>query len=136
MDTAGSEVTAIADGVITFANPINYPGFVIIVQHTLLDGQTIYSVYAHLDSPLEVSTGQVVSRGQRLGTVLHQAYDGRYPTYHDPYDSHLHFEIRHFADGSQVPCGSSAPGPGYSYPNHPDNVPSLSNGYTDPTNFL
>lgn len=70
-------------------------------------------------------------RGQRLGTVLDQSDN-----------SHLHWEIRYFADGNNIypnypNCnGASAPGRGYTYPEHPDNFPSSTAGYTDPFTFV
>jgi murein DD-endopeptidase MepM/ murein hydrolase activator NlpD len=141
LNTMGSEVTAIADGVVTFADrTMVYPGRVVIIRHTLPSAQIIYSVYAHLDyEGLAVDLGQTVYRGQRLGTVLDQVYDGRYPQYHpEGYDSHLHFEIRYFGDGTHIyepQCAGSMPGRGYTYPDHPDDFPA-SGGYTDPNNFL
>jgi murein DD-endopeptidase MepM/ murein hydrolase activator NlpD len=139
-DTAGSEVTAIANGVVTFADPdFDYPGRVVVIRHILPTSQIIYSVYAHLNSPLEVSAGQTVYGGQLLGKVLPQAYDGLYPEYHpEGYDSHLHFEIRYFADGTHIYepyCAGSIPGWGYTYRDHPDDFPATG-GYTDPNNFL
>ena len=60
LDTAGAEVTAIADGKVTYADQtMDYPGRVVIIQHTLPSLQTIYSVYAHLDpDSLTVNLGK------------------------------------------------------------------------------
>lgn len=128
----GAEVTAVADGTVIWAQPINYPGRVVIISHTNpLLPQTTYSVYSHLAEPLNVQVGNVVERGQRLGTVLNQADE-----------SHLHWEIRYFVDGNNIypnypACnGASAPGRGYTYPEHPDNFPSSTTGYTDPFMFV
>ena len=139
--TFGAEVTSVADGKVLFANPINYPGRVVIIQHLLPSGQNVYSMYGHIGN-LAVSSGQIVTRGQRLGTVIYQPYTGRYPEYHPSGDdSHLHFEIRYFYDGSNIytdypACNGIIPGRGYTYPDHPDNFPAPGAGYTDPTTFL
>ncbi|HRJ43185.1 MAG TPA: M23 family metallopeptidase, partial [Caldilineaceae bacterium] len=89
----GAEVTAVADGTVIWAQPINYPGRVVVVSHTdPLLPQTTYSVYSHLTDPLDVQAGDSVLRGQKLGTVLYQINN----------NSHLHWEIRYFADGSNI----------------------------------
>ena len=96
----GTEVTAVADGTVIWAQAINYPGRVVIISHTdSLLPQTTYSVYSHLDPmTLAVQAGQTVTRGQKLGTVLYQTDN----------NSHLHWEIRYFSDGSNI------------YPNYPN----------------
>ena len=139
--TAQAEVTAMADGIVMYIN-YNFPGGILLIEHSLPpDGvKKIYSVYGHLNpNSLTVSKNQVVTRGQRLGTVLKQYYDGRYTPYHD--DSHLHFEMRYFYNASniynQADCNGYLPGRGYTYPQHPDNFPpSLSLHYTDPVGYL
>ncbi len=141
--TAGAEVTAAAAGKVVYANPdINYPGLVVILAHESADG-TLYSVYAHLDdNSLEVSEGDTVARGQRLGTVLKQRYTGRFPALHPSGDdSHLHFEIRKFLNarsiyGSAPDCNGLVAGRGYTYPNHPDSFPAAGKGYLDPATVL
>lgn len=142
--TAGAEVTAVADGQVAFADPtMNYPGLVVIIEHTLASGQKVYSVYAHLDdSSLEVEAGQMVSRGQRLGEVMYQDYTGRYPEYHPSGDdSHLHYELRSFYNGRDIypahpSCNGLIPGRGYSYPESPNDFPAPEAGYTDPASFI
>jgi murein DD-endopeptidase MepM/ murein hydrolase activator NlpD len=146
--TQGAEVTAVADGQVVYANPLtNYPGLVIIVEHRLPpdDGpERIYSVYSHIDdTSLAVVEGQMVSRGDRLGAVLRMRYTGRYPQYNPSGedDSHLHFEMRYFLDGSAIyedyaACNGIAPGRGYTYPLHPDLFPGEGYGYTDPISFI
>ena len=143
--TEGAEVTAVADGRVVYANPFtNYPGLVVIVEHRLPSEEKIYSVYSHLDdNSLAVTAGDVVTRGQRLGTVLHMRYTGRYPEDNPSGDddSHLHFEIRHFYDARNIytfypACNGSTPGRGYTYPEHPDDFPTPDVGYTDPSTFI
>lgn len=142
--TAGAEVTAVADGQVAFADPtMNYPGLVVIIEHTLASGQKVYSVYAHLeDSSLEVEAGQIVSRGQRLGEVMYQDYTGRYLEFHPTGDdSHLHYELRNFYNGRDIypaypHCNGLIPGRGYTYPETPDDFPTSEAGYTDPASFI
>jgi murein DD-endopeptidase MepM/ murein hydrolase activator NlpD len=142
--TVGAEVTAVADGIVAFADPnMNYPGLVVIIEHALASGQKIYSVYAHLDdSSLEVEAGQIVRRGQRLGEVMYQDYTGRYPEYHPSGDdSHLHYELRDFYSGrniyaNQPGCNGLIPGRGYTYPEIPDNFPASEPSYNDPMAFI
>ncbi len=139
--TAHAEVTAVADGIVKYI-VYNFPGAVILVRHRLPpDGkQKIFSLYGHLDpNSVQVSVGQVVERGQTLGTILLQYYDGHYTDLHD--DSHLHFEIRDFYDGSNIYpdypyCNGYIPGRGYTYPQVPDDFPSDIVHYTDPIAFI
>lgn len=137
-----ADVTVVADGVVKYIG-FNFPGAVIIIEHSLPpDGQQkIYSLYGHLDpNSVLVSVNQNVSRGQKLGTVMQQFFDGRYTDYHD--DSHLHFEMRYFYDASNIyinypNCNGYLPGRGYTYPEHPDNFPpAQSERYTDPISFV
>jgi len=143
--TAGAEVTAVADGRVVYANPFtNYPGLVVIIEHRLPSEEKIYSVYSHLDdNSLAVTADEVVNRGQRLGTVLHMRYTGRYPEHNlsGEDDSHLHFEMRYFYDARNIyasypACNGSTPGRGYTYPEHPDHFPIPDAGYTDPSTFI
>jgi len=143
--TEGAEVTAVADGRVVYANPFtNYPGLVVIIEHRLPSEEKIYSVYSHLDdNSLAVTAGAVVTRGQRLGTVLYMRYTGRYPEDNPSGDddSHLHFEMRYFYDARNIytsypACNGSTPGRGYTYPEHPDDFPIPNAGYTDPSTFI
>lgn len=60
-------------------------GNVVLVEHRLPDGTTVWSQYAHLDS-LAVAEGDLVARGQRIGAMGKGA--------NNVYFAHLHFEIR------------------------------------------
>jgi murein DD-endopeptidase MepM/ murein hydrolase activator NlpD len=138
--TANAEVTAVADGQVRYI-AYNFPGAVLILKHFLApDGKRMFSLYGHLDpNSVQVSENQIVSRGQKLGTVLLQYYDGRYTDNHD--DSHLHFEMRDFFDGSALYdnypyCNGYIPGRGYTYPMIPDVFPSETNHYTDPVALI
>lgn len=136
----GTEVVAVANGMVIEYNPNSwYPGKAVVIEHTLSDGTHVYSVYMHLRD-VQVQEGENVLRGQAIGYVEHQDYTGNYPEYHSPDDSHLHFEIRYFADANQVylehgysqcAIGDKA-GRGYTPPDvHADEW-----GYTDPTDFI
>lgn len=46
--TEGATVTAVADGTIYDINPGPYPGFAIVIEHTLSSEQSVYSVYMHI----------------------------------------------------------------------------------------
>lgn len=141
LSTSQAEVTAAARGIVMYIS-YDFPGAVIIIQHYLPpDGeQKIFSLYGHLDpNSVLVNVNQVVTRGQKLGTVLLQYYDGRYTDFHD--DSHLHFEIRYFYNGSNIYadypyCNGYIPGRGYTYPQNPDIFPSTANHYTDPISYI
>ncbi|HTP11074.1 MAG TPA: M23 family metallopeptidase [Anaerolineae bacterium] len=130
-DAAGTSVVAVADGTVAYYDPnyASYPGRVVILAHPLSDGRTIYSMYAHLGS-VSVTQGQVIVRGQPIGTILYQAGD-----------SHLHFEMRWFLDGSWIypsytSCNGIVYGRGYTYLTHPDDFPALNQGYVDPDAFI
>lgn len=81
----GEPVYAIAHGKVIFSGWNSALGNVILLQHKTLDGNFVWSQYAHLDR-LDVSKGELVQRRQQIGTV------GRGPN--NRYSAHLHFEIR------------------------------------------
>jgi murein DD-endopeptidase MepM/ murein hydrolase activator NlpD len=140
---AGAEVIAVSDGVVAYANPdLNYPGLVVIIEHEV-DGETLYSVYAHLDdNSLAVRKGQQVKRGDKLGAVMKMAYTGRFPQHHPSGDdSHLHFELRRFLSARDIyknapSCNGLVAGRGYTYPERPGEFPSEETGYVDPEEFI
>jgi len=139
--TSQAVVTAVANGIVRYIS-YDFPGAVIIIRHGLPpDGvQSVFSLYGHLDpNSVLVSVSQEVSRGQELGTVLLQYFDGRYTDYHD--DSHLHFEMRDFYNGSNIYddypyCNGYIPGRGYTYPQHPDVFPLTIDHYRDPITYV
>ena len=151
-NTVGTPVYAIADGVVARQDPgISYPGNVVLIRHRLPDGRDIYSMYGHVNN-VSVVEGQIVQRGQQIATVLPQNYTGRTPTQHPTWDSHLHFEMRWFLDGSNIYAPATNaygynypgctwlpggyPGRGYTYIIHPDNYPYPGLGYVAPTAFI
>ena len=148
-NTAGSPVYAVADGVVERHSPgISYPGNVVLIRHRLPDGRNIYSMYGHITN-VSVVQGQQVKRGQQIATVLNQGYVGRTPAKHPTWDSHMHFEMRYFADGTNIyvpgtnaygynypSCTYAYPGRGYTYIVSPDAYPYPNAGYTDPSDFI
>lgn len=87
----GSPVYAVADGIVTLAANVRTGwGNVVLTRHAYRDpgsGKVKYidALSAHLDK-ITVRTGQVVKRGQQVGTI--GTNFGMYP-------AHLHFEMRH-----------------------------------------
>jgi hypothetical protein len=130
-NSAGAEIYAVAAGTVVYADA-DYPGRVVIVEH---DGN-LFSMYGHLDYDLSVATGDVVQRGQLLGTVLFRT-DTRSP-------SHLHFELRTFFTTPVVNgatprysylCGVQCPpGPGYWPMGDPDHPSTL--GWLNPMHVI
>jgi len=127
-NTAGDPVTAVANGTVVYVSgpDDNYPGKVIVIVHDLPDGRIVYSMYGHLQD-VAVGYGQNVARGQVIASVL------EWPG--NPWNSHLHWEMRTFYSGSDlctVPdIDVGVPGPGYTYPGHPGAA-----GYLGPTAFV
>lgn len=81
----GDPIFAIADGLVVYAGePSDGWGGVLVVAHRAQEGTIIQSMYAHLDR-IDVSLGQLVARGEMIGT------NG---TGNDHYPAHLHFEMR------------------------------------------
>jgi murein DD-endopeptidase MepM/ murein hydrolase activator NlpD len=130
-DAANTPLVAVADGAVAYYDPgyASYPGRVVILSHPLGDGRLLYSMYAHLGS-VYVTQGQIIARGEPIGTVLYQ-----------PGDSHLHFELRWFLDGSHIypsstACNGIVYGRGYTYLVYPDDFPAPDHGYVDPDAFI
>ncbi|WHX40204.1 peptidoglycan DD-metalloendopeptidase family protein [Mesobacillus sp. AQ2] len=75
-------IHAAADGVVIRSYYSSSYGNVIFVAHSI-NGQTWTTVYAHMSARM-ASNGQVVSRGQRIGTMGNTGQS---------YGQHLHFEL-------------------------------------------
>ena len=84
-----TEILAIADGEITFAGVQSGYGNCIEIKH-IVNGETIYSFYAHL-SEIDVSEGDTVVQGQVIGLEGGAETD---PGHGTSTGHHLHFEIR------------------------------------------
>ncbi|MGH3937348.1 MAG: M23 family metallopeptidase [Pseudonocardiaceae bacterium] len=143
--SSGTPIRAVADGKVVCVSPADYkyPGSVIIIEHQLAGGGKIWSMYGHIQKNLiTVSVETVVQKGQTISNGLHRQ------TYRGVNNTHLHWEMRNFYDGSGInkaphyskSC-SGVPGPGYTYPAHPDNFVA-NNGegptysWTDPSAFV
>jgi len=96
MDTdLGDPVFSVADGLVLYAGePSPGWGKLVVIAHRLPDGQTLHSMYAHLDR-IDVPRGVLVPRGGKVGTV--GTANGHYP-------AHLHFEMR-ASDGVDIGAG-------------------------------
>lgn len=147
--TQGVAVYSIAPGYVRYApRNINYPGSVIIIEHYSSVYGSYYSVYAHLiPESVSVNVGDPVDRHTFLGQILYQAYTGVYPEYHQSPavadDSHLHFEIRNFYDGSNIyssypgcNLNGNVAGKGYTYPQLLGQFPSSTIHYFHPSEFI
>lgn len=78
----GTPIEAIADGVVV-SKPMTDWGVYVVIQHQI-DGQTVYSGYAHMVRGSNVPIGTVVHRGDVIGLVGNTG-----PTS----GSHLHFSV-------------------------------------------
>ena len=125
--SSGQSVAAIGDGTVVYSAYANYPGYVIVIEHTLTSTQQsalgvstskIYSMYGHLNQPY-VGAGASVTAGQVIGSLLNQGSN-----------THLHWEVRDF-DISTL-CGTWYPGPGYTGVG----TNAKSYGYLDPTDSV
>lgn len=120
-DDVGELVVAVADGVIRDISPLNNSsngGWAIVVQHHLLNGDQLESIYAHVAPPtladhstpnsggligeeswFPLQEGTPVSKGDVIAVVGNV----------DAYPDHLHFEIRKRPIANlPVPAGSAA----------------------------
>lgn len=81
----GKPVYAVASGTVTFAGRVRTWGNIVIVRHDPLrpGGPSVYGRYAHLGEVL-VERDRRLQRGQQIGTVGRDEYNGPY---------HLHFDI-------------------------------------------
>ena len=120
---AGTSVRAVANGKVVFAGSWS-PGKAVIIKHTLPNNSIVYSMYGHLQPALSVDEGQDVEKGAEVGKITYQTWNGKD-------NSHLHWEIREFFDGSSICQNGVVPGPGYTYPEHPRD-----RGYKRPTTFI
>lgn len=131
---AGEPVYAVANGVVESATLMGFDGYVIIIAHTLPDGDSIWSVYWHVAS-VQVAQGEAVTRGQALASIHDRGLN-----------SHLHWEMRTFADGSSLfppdsaggrgTCNGHITGVGYTWDDDPARALPSVWGYLNPTKFV
>jgi len=131
---AHAPVHAVADGVVIAVLDAGAEGQIVIAEHWLADGSAVYSVYWHVDH-VQVQPGQPVTRGQIVAVVLGMGLN-----------SHLHWEMRTFRDGSGLfPSGSAGArgrcngylaGVGYTWDDDPARAHPDAYGYLDPLDFV
>jgi murein DD-endopeptidase MepM/ murein hydrolase activator NlpD len=131
---AGEPVRAVARGVVYMTQQIGDQGWILILAHRLAGEGVVYSAYWHV-SRLQVGRGDGVERGQ----VVAQVHDMGL-------NSHLHWEIRDFGDGSQLfapdtaggrgRCNGHAAGVAYTWDDDPTRARPEYWGYFDPMAFV
>lgn len=131
---AGAPVAAVAHGVVSWTQSTGGEGDIVVIEHALADGTHVWSAYWHVDH-VSVVRGQVVHRGDIIGRVLDRADN-----------SHLHWEIRLWGDGSSLfPSGSAGgrgtcngrlPGLGYTWDDSPSRAAPQIWGYFNPVDFV
>ena len=109
-----SQVFAVGDGEVIYAQDIGYPGSVVVLAHELsaaerqavgVESPTLYSMLAHLAPwSVTVQEGDWVGAGDLIASLTPQGTN-----------THLHWEMRTVAEVSG-PCGTSVPGRGYTKP--------------------
>lgn len=130
----GVPVYAVADGSVVFVVDAGSEGKVIGIEHLLAEGGRVYSIYWHVARPA-VREGEPVARGQTIAVV------------HDMgLNSHLHWEIRTFLDGSHIfpegtagargTCNRQIIGVGYTWDDDPARAHPDYYGYLDPIAFV
>jgi len=131
---AGAPVHAVANGAVTWAQDIGSDGYVLALVHLLPDGSRVWSAYWHITQPV-VAMGQAIRRGDRLADVFDRGYN-----------SHLHWEIRVFGDGTALfapgsagergTCNGRVPALGYTWDDDPARARPNIWGYRAPTEFV
>lgn len=81
----GLPVYAAASGTVTFAGRMRHWGNLVVIRHDPVaeNGPSVYTRSAHLGR-IDVERGQRVQRGQQIGTVGQDEYNGPF---------HLHFDV-------------------------------------------
>lgn len=131
---AGDPVRAVANGVVYLTQEIGDQGWILVLAHQLADGTPVYSAYWHV-AQLQVGRGDAVGRGQVVALVHDQGGN-----------SHLHWEMRAFADGSNLfpadsaggrgTCNGKATGVAYTWDDDPTRARPEYWGYFDPLAFV
>ena len=126
-------VHAVADGVVVWTVDAGGDGHIVATEHRLADGSAVYSIYWHVDH-VQVREGQPVVRGQVIAAVFDRKLN-----------SHLHWEMRTFRDGSDLfpagtagargACNGYVAGVGYTWDDDPAWAHPDAYGYLDPTAF-
>jgi len=132
--TTHAPVHAVAGGVVFYVVDAGSDGHIVVVEHRLTDESRVYSVYWHV-SHVQVREGQLVARGQVIAVV-----------YDKGFNSHLHWEMRSFRDGSNLfpagtagargTCNGRVAGVGYTWDDDPLRAHPDFYGYLDPVAFV
>ncbi|MCP4542995.1 MAG: M23 family metallopeptidase [Chloroflexi bacterium] len=127
-------VYAVADGVTVFVVDAGSEGQIVAIEHRLVDGSTVYSIYWHVGH-IQVQPGQPVTRGQMIAALYDMGMN-----------SHLHWEMRTFYDGSNMfpvgtagargTCNRQIAGVGYTWDDLPARAHPDFYGYLDPVAFV
>jgi murein DD-endopeptidase MepM/ murein hydrolase activator NlpD len=130
---AHAPVHAVADGVVVATLNAGDEGYIVIVEHLLANASNVYSVYWHTDH-VQVQPGQPVARGQIVAVAKDMGLN-----------SHLHWEMRAFRDGSELfpigtagalNCNGHEAGVGYTWDGDPARAHPDFYGYLDPIAFV
>ena len=131
---ADDPVHAVAQGVVYMTQEIGNQGWIVVLSHRLDDGTPIYSAYWHVNR-LQVDQGDVVDRGWVIALIHDQGGN-----------SHLHWEIRNFADASNLfqanssggrgTCNGHMAGVAYTWDDNLDRARPEHWGYFDPAEFV
>lgn len=97
-NSLGTDIMSVADGMVVKVGPrmngcVGFGcsggfGNYVIIKHTLPSGQTVYSLYAHMQNVSNVSVGQNVNQGQTIGKMGCTGYTLPFPC-----GVHLHFML-------------------------------------------
>jgi murein DD-endopeptidase MepM/ murein hydrolase activator NlpD len=127
-------VQAVANGLVSWKQNIGAEGWVIAIEHLLADGSKVWSAYWHVADPT-VSIGQLVYRGDVIGRVADRGLN-----------SHLHWELRTWGDGSDLfpptsaggrgTCNGRVPALGYTWDDLLARTSPNAWGYLDPVKFV
>lgn len=127
-------VRAVANGLVTWRQNLGAEGWVLVLEHLLADGSKVWSAYWHVADPA-ISIGQLVYRGDVIGRIADQGDN-----------SHLHWEIRTWRDGSNLfpptsaggrgTCNGRVPALGYTWDDELSRTSPNAWGYLDPVKFI
>ena len=133
-EAKGQPVRAVANGLIVGKQDIGAQGQIVVIEHLLVNGSRVWSAYWHIDAA-PVAVGAIVYRGDAIGVVADQGGN-----------SHLHWEIRAWFDGTQLyppttaggrgTCNGRAPALGYTWDDIPARAVPDYWGYVDPVKFI
>jgi murein DD-endopeptidase MepM/ murein hydrolase activator NlpD len=139
---AGDPVHAVAQGIVYLTQEIGPQGWIVVLAHQLADGapfdeahgEPVYSAYWHV-TELQVERGDAVERGQVIALIRDQGGN-----------SHLHWEMRAFADASDLfppdsaggrgTCNGRTVGVAYTWDDDPTRARPEYWGYFDPVAFV